>query len=595
MEDIEVKKELSSRRIKNERKYSRKQKRAAHMLLRDMNIKCCDQPTQYLMICNGGLVTGLRRETLRRIIDPMISTYDIIMPMGKSYCFLKFLTKEDAMVVCDVLRSEINGYDGPLYASYAESVPETDNDWNSELPPGLTVMNDFVTEEEEIKLLETLNWDEEKSVSSDLKHRKVKHFGYEFKYTTNMVNPNDPIMPIPNHYKFLQALFDKYDIAPYEYDQLTINQYQPGQGIPPHIDTHSVFENIILSLSLGSSIVMDFKRENQKASVLLAPRSLLIMADEARYAWTHGICPRHNDLIETKDGLTTQSRGLRTSFTFRKVRTGYCNCIYPEYCNAKQDLKSSAITNKAAVQLEQSYVHKVYEEISDHFNETRHKQWPNVTKFLESLQPGDMLLDAGCGNGKYLRGNEGIYKIGCDRSQGLIEICRSKGFEALLSDCLSLPYRDHSLDAVISIAVIHHLSTKGRRRRAISEMIRVLRPKGRCLIYVWAKEQTKNSVPSAYVKYNPQKEKNNENACVQKTTECGLTLPVHENRTEFCYSDMLVPWKKKGGKNFLRYYHVFAEGELPRLCLEVANVCIQEVYYDQGNWCVILEKQFISL
>lgn len=67
------------------------------------------------------------------------------------------------------------------------------------------------------------------SVSSQLKHRQVKHFGYEFEYGTNMVDPDKPIAPIPDEYKFLQDLFDKHN-RKHTYDQLTINKYLPGQG-----------------------------------------------------------------------------------------------------------------------------------------------------------------------------------------------------------------------------------------------------------------------------------------------------------------------------------------------------------------------------
>lgn len=185
--------------------------------------------------------------------------------------------------------------------------------------------------------------------------------------------------------------------------------------------------------------------------------------------------------------------------------------------------------------------------------------------------------------------------MGCDRSSGLTDICRNRGFEVLQCDCLYLPYRDNSVDAVISIAVIHHLSTQERRRRAISEMVRVLRPTGKCLIYVWAKEQRKNSTDSFYLKYG-KKNKDETDEIDQKEIshkripECGLTLPVHENRTNFVHSDMLVPWKKKGGENFLRYYHVFQEGELAKLCAEISSAIIKEIYYDQGNWCIIVEK-----
>jgi len=185
--------------------------------------------------------------------------------------------------------------------------------------------------------------------------------------------------------------------------------------------------------------------------------------------------------------------------------------------------------------------------------------------------------------------------MGCDRSSGLTDICHKRGFEVLQCDCLYLPYKDDSFDAAISIAVIHHLSTRERRRRAISEIVRILRPTGKCLIYVWAKEQRKDSADSFYLKYGKKIKEEHKKIDLNKSShesisEHRLVLPVHENRTNFTYSDMLVPWKKKDGERFLRYYHVFQEGELAKLCAEVSTALIKEVYYDQGNWCVILEK-----
>jgi len=91
-------------------------------------------------------------------------------------------------------------------------------------------------------------------------------------------------------------------------------------------------------------------------------------------------------------------------------------------------------------------------------------------------------------------------------------------------------------------------------------------------------------------------------------------LPVHANRTSFHSQDLLVPWHLKGGTKkkresvdrvslpagskesqepspvFHRYYHVFCEGELEAVCRSLDCVRVQKSYYDQGNWCVILEK-----
>lgn len=106
------------------------------------------------------------------------------------------------------------------------------------------------------------------------------------------------------------------------------------------------------------------------------------------------------------------------------------------------------------------------------------------------------------------------------------------------------------------------------------------------LIYVWAKSQKKDSVPSAYLKYSGARK-----STTQQPEDANQTaLPVHQNGTEFTHDDVFVPWKRKGGGEFLRYYHVFDEGELEKLCSEIDQVAIERVYYDQGNWCAILKK-----
>ena len=88
-----------------------------------------------------------------------------------------------------------------------------------------------------------------------MKNRTVKHFGYEFIYGSNNVDRSKPLkQKIPSVCDQLlqKILSDKLlDFVP---DQLTVNQYQPGQGIPSHIDTHSAFEDGIISLSLNSQV-----------------------------------------------------------------------------------------------------------------------------------------------------------------------------------------------------------------------------------------------------------------------------------------------------------------------------------------------------
>ncbi|NXK53596.1 ALKB8 protein, partial [Chauna torquata] len=237
--------------------------------------------------------------------------------------------------------------------------------------------------------------------------------------------------------------------------------------------------------------------------------------------------------------------------------------------------------------------------------------------------------------------------IGCDRSKNLVDICGEKDFQAFVGDALSVPIRSGSCDACISIAVIHHFSTAERRLAAIRELARLLRPGGMALIYVWAMEQEYKNEKSKYLKEKcGSKDKEEENsgmaqrllngempasssrdsACSDRLLDdskgkgCGAKpvadsrLPVHTNRTSFHSQDLLVPWHLKGGTKkrgesvdtvffpagfkesrelspvFHRYYHVFREGELEAACRSLDCVRVRKNYYDQGNWCVILEK-----
>ncbi|KAJ1552993.1 tRNA methyltransferase, has a role in tRNA modification, partial [Cladochytrium tenue] len=48
-------------------------------------------------------------------------------------------------------------------------------------------------------------------------------------------------------------------------------------------------------------------------------------------------------------------------------------------------------------------------------------------------------------------------------------------------------------DFVLSIAVLHHLATPARRAAAVAELLRILRPGGSLLVFVWALEQSESA------------------------------------------------------------------------------------------------------
>ncbi|KAL6522059.1 tRNA methyltransferase, has a role in tRNA modification [Orobanche minor] len=294
-------------------------------------------------------------------------------------------------------------------------------------------------------------------------------------------------------------------------------------------------------------------------------------------------------------------------------------------------------------EIEKKYVHRVYDAIAPHFSSTRFAKWPKVQTFLNSLPAGSLILDAGCGNGKYLGLNPNCYFIGCDISGPLISICSDKGHEVLVADAVNLPYRTGYGDAAISIAVLHHLSTESRRKGAVEELIRVVKKGGLVLITVWAREQEDKALvnkwtpltqkyledrigsgsprvrsPSSLVSLESIPE--TEEAVSREPLKDEISNPIDglesiNEKTSLRQQEYFVPWHlpyhraevsgasvnavanglarkddKKGAMVYDRYYHVFSEGELERLACSVDGAVIVDRFYDKSNWCIILEK-----
>ncbi|KAF3942930.1 hypothetical protein CMV_030463 [Castanea mollissima] len=219
--------------------------------------------------------------------------------------------------------------------------------------PGLYLVHDFVSTKEEEELLASIDERPWKSLAK----RRVQHYGYEFCYETRNVNTRQHLGELPS---FVSPILEKISLFPdldnaasIVLDQLTVNEYPPGVGLSPHIDTHSAFEGFIFSLSLAGPCIMEFRRytdgdwlnnniktqtpENGsnflRKAIYLPPRSMLLLSGEARYAWHHYI-PHHKiDLV--KDSVIRRG-SRRVSFTFRKVRADPCPCDFPQYCDSQR-------------------------------------------------------------------------------------------------------------------------------------------------------------------------------------------------------------------------------------------------------------------
>lgn len=167
---------------------------------------------------------------------------------------------------------------------------------------------------------------------------------------------------------------------------------------------------------------MHFKTpEGLTKDLYLKPRSLIVFSGEVRYNWLHSIALRKIDRVKDGEHALLKFRHRRISLTFRKVSSGKpCICDWPRMCDSQNKsvaceenllggeageapvYKENEQQPVTATNMEKEHVYEVYEKIAPHFSNTRYKMWPKVEEFMNSVPPGSIVADVGCGNGKYL-------------------------------------------------------------------------------------------------------------------------------------------------------------------------------------------------
>jgi alkylated DNA repair protein alkB family protein 8 len=417
-------------------------------------------------------------------------------------------------------------------------------------------------------------------------------------------------------------------------NQLTVNRYAPGEGIGSHVDTPSAFGDGLISISLGSGIVMEFncvqeETKGLRKQVFLPPRSLLLMSKEARYSWEHMIVSRMTDTI---DGEVVR-RGTRVSLT---LRTALDKNGSPMACVESHSFppcwgNPNLLSPLATPDCERNHVHAVYDAIATQWHHTRGKRgvlWPGATQFLQKLPPGSVVADVGCGDGKYFPAiwEAGSYVIGTDISLPLLETATSAASlcdegvpesrrvseprrhlrnrpAIAVADCMSVPLRTGSCDAAICIAVMHHLSNESRRRRCIEELVRIVKPGSLINIQAWAMTQEEGSrrrfaSNDVYVPFNAQPrhlklQGDTINGGKGRDTSQDESIPKESiSTTAKVYSKSLNADydEEKGLVVFKRYCHLYRQGELDSIALSIPNVVMIESGFESGNFFVIVKK-----
>lgn len=116
---------------------------------------------------------------------------------------------------------------------------------------------------------------------------------------------------------------------------------------------------------------------------------------------------------------------------------------------------------------------------------SRNPRSNRVVAEAAELQPGERVLDIGCGAGKALLlaaemvGAENCF--GIDPTKALVDTARKRlpGASIAVGMAEDLPFADDSFDVVWTIASPHHWDD---RHRGLKEVARVLKPGGRFLL-----------------------------------------------------------------------------------------------------------------
>ena len=112
-----------------------------------------------------------------------------------------------------------------------------------------------------------------------------------------------------------------------------------------------------------------------------------------------------------------------------------------------------------------------------------------VVEWSNSLQPGAIVFDLGCGVGRHVTylGGRGFGLAGVDISPTAVRVtcaaCAERGlaFDGCVSDMTTLPWPSETFDAALSTSTIHH-ALRVNIQRTIAEVWRILKPGGLFLV-----------------------------------------------------------------------------------------------------------------
>lgn len=183
--------------------------------------------------------------------------------------------------------------------------------------PGLRIIYDFITPEEEKEILDMI--DKEEWSENQSKTRRVIFYGKRHTSKIFRVSENANVKEFPNYStkikKRIERLLQNSNTLPKtvynSFDsELYVNEYTKNDRLYFHTDHRGTYEELIIGLSLCGDCNFSFQNIKTKEikTAYIPKRSVYFMEGDSRYNMKHGILP--NGILDER----------RISLTFRKIR-----------------------------------------------------------------------------------------------------------------------------------------------------------------------------------------------------------------------------------------------------------------------------------
>jgi alkylated DNA repair protein alkB family protein 8 len=158
--------------------------------------------------------------------------------------------------------------------------------------------------------------------------------------------------------------------------------------------------------------------------------------------------------------------------------------------------------------------------------------------------------------------------------------------DVAICDGCHLAYRP-CIDAVLCIAVIHHMASVSQRIALIESIGAALRPGGRAFLTAWATDQEDQDKVKKWIRIARTDDDSNSS---DNDFYVPWHLPIHRAEREAVDMSIGDVNESKGTVMFKRYIHLYEEGEIERLVGKARGVAVVGSAFDKDNWCVEIER-----